>query len=339
MHLDNTLGALLVGGLCAAALYGITCAQTFIFLQNHPEERRSFKLFIAGLWGLDTFDMCLTSHVLYWYLVTNYANFSALAVPVWSILLHVSVTSISDFIVRSMFARRVWRLSKGNYIITGVIVAVSLIDLICGIIITVKAFGVQSFLGLSKIANLLYLNFGAGVTSDLVVAITLAWYLWNSRTGFAKMDSLVNVLMLYTINTGLLTALDACFGLICYAVMPTNFVFIAAYLLLSKLYLNSYLYSLNAREYIRERGSGNGMVSIHLSHLPTSQHTSGTGVSHVAASRTSRRFDMLRPSSALDVERGLSKLEFASESQARQSQGEIDKISILVEKSVMSSHD
>lgn len=41
-------------------------------------------------------------------------------------------------------------------------------------------------------------------------------------------------LIVYTVNTGMLTAIDAAAGMITYAVMPTNLVFLAFYLNLSK---------------------------------------------------------------------------------------------------------
>jgi hypothetical protein len=47
-HFDNTLGALLIGGLLAAVLYGITCTQTFVYLQHQPGQKWRFKLFVSG---------------------------------------------------------------------------------------------------------------------------------------------------------------------------------------------------------------------------------------------------------------------------------------------------
>ncbi|KAG6836349.1 hypothetical protein H0H93_008905 [Arthromyces matolae] len=65
---DNTLGALLVGGLVSMA---------------SSRDPLVFKLLIAFLWVLDTFDAALNCHILYYYLVTNYLNPLAIAKPVW----------------------------------------------------------------------------------------------------------------------------------------------------------------------------------------------------------------------------------------------------------------
>ena len=50
----------------------------------------------------------------------------------------------------------------------------------------------------------------------------------------SRTDSVLVTLIMYTVNTGMLTALDAAAGMVCYAVMPTNLVFIGFYLNLSK---------------------------------------------------------------------------------------------------------
>ncbi|KAL0566129.1 hypothetical protein V5O48_015890 [Marasmius crinis-equi] len=204
---DNTLGAILVGGLAATALWGITCVQTFSYFHNHSaRDKGLFKTLIAFLWVLDTFDTVLNCHILYFYLVSNYNNPLAIALPVWSVLIHVAITSISNFIIRTMFARRAYRLSGGNIPMTLGILAVSTTDLVVGIIITAKAFKIQSYAELDTLSDLLYLNFAAGTTSDLSVALVLCYLLRRSRTGFNRTDSLLNALMTYTINTGLIVA-------------------------------------------------------------------------------------------------------------------------------------
>jgi hypothetical protein len=70
----------------------------------------------------------------------------------------------------------------------------------------------------------MYLNFAAGTSSDLSVALALCYLLRGSRTGFQRFvdashdfqtmiqnillrtDSLIRVLMMYTVNTGLIVA-------------------------------------------------------------------------------------------------------------------------------------
>ncbi|TFK34663.1 hypothetical protein BDQ12DRAFT_689355 [Crucibulum laeve] len=262
---DNTLGSLLVGGLVAMALWGVTCVQTYTYFSRGSRDPPAFKALIGFLLVLDTFDSALNAHILYHYMVSNYLNPLALLLPVWSVIIHVAITSISNFMIRTMFAQRVYKLSNGNILVTLWIMALSATDLVVGIIITAKAFQITSFLELSTLSSLMYTNFAAGTGSDLSVALALCFLLYRSRTGFRKTDTLIGVLMAFTINTGLIVAVDAALGLIMYIVMPNNFIFLGFYLLLSKLYLNSYLATLNAREELREKIDE--PVSIHLSQV------------------------------------------------------------------------
>ncbi|KNZ78595.1 hypothetical protein J132_11165 [Termitomyces sp. J132] len=194
---NNTLGAILVGGLLSMALWGVTCSQTFTFFTRNPRDSSLFKALVLVM--LDTFDSVLNCHILYFYLVSNYLNPLAITRPICKF-------SYSSFVT---------------------IMAVSTLDL-----------------GMS---------------------------LRMHRT-----DDLVNTLMTYTVYTGLIVGIDAALGMIFYTVMPSNFIFLAFYLLLSKLYLNSYLAVLNARDGLRK--DTDEPLSIHLSQI-ASVHRSENHIS------------------------------------------------------------
>ncbi|PFH51600.1 hypothetical protein AMATHDRAFT_46947 [Amanita thiersii Skay4041] len=279
---DNTLGALLVGGLLAMALWGVTCVQAYTYFMSKPPDRPMYKLMVAGLWFLDTFDSALNAHILYYYMVSNYLNPLAIMKPVWSVIVSeaflmspdISRTPSSSLLLQDPCSHHTCSVpllivmitvSKGNIPLTAWLVLVSTLDLAVGIYITVQAFKLSTFLELDSLSKYMYLNFASGTTSDLSVALSLCYYLYYSRTGIPRTDSLIKVLMMYTVNTGLIVAVDAALGTIFYAAMPHNLIFLAFYLLLSKLYLNSYLATLNARGELRERLEES--VSIHLSQL------------------------------------------------------------------------
>ncbi|KAH0826321.1 hypothetical protein J3R83DRAFT_5271 [Lanmaoa asiatica] len=48
INLDNTLGALLIGGLLATSFWGVTCAQTYNYYQRYSNDSLALKL-IASL--------------------------------------------------------------------------------------------------------------------------------------------------------------------------------------------------------------------------------------------------------------------------------------------------
>ncbi|KAL9709578.1 hypothetical protein Ac2012v2_007317 [Leucoagaricus gongylophorus] len=203
---DNTFGALLVGGLCATGLYGVTCLQMYNYLIQEYKDPAYLKWTIAFLWVLDTFDAILNGHFLYFYLVTNHSNPTVMLKVVWSVIIHVVATCFSNFIIRGLYARRVFALSDGNWRIIILIMAMSSLDLAVGFVITVKAFTIQDFLKLQSLSNLFYLSFASGTGSDVLLALSLCFYLWKCRTGFERTNNLIQALMAYTINTSLLVA-------------------------------------------------------------------------------------------------------------------------------------
>ncbi|GJE99482.1 hypothetical protein PsYK624_157460 [Phanerochaete sordida] len=256
LDVNSTFGAVLVGGLVASVLYGITVLQAFSYYQQGAKNDGWLtRVVVAALWLIDTFDMALLSHIIYIYLVTNYGNPSALMQPIlWSMSAHLMTTATTEVIVRSMFSLRVWKLSGGKWVPAFVVGLFTLLDLIFGIIVTVKSEG-QTFFELARIQAWVVTQFAMGLTGDTLIALLLSYYLYHSRTGFSRTDSIVTILMAYVINTGLLTAIALTVNIVLFATEKRNFAFVALYFVISKLYVNAYLAMLNARTGIRQRMS------------------------------------------------------------------------------------
>ncbi|KAF8883938.1 hypothetical protein CPB85DRAFT_1493353 [Mucidula mucida] len=275
---DNSLGALLIGGLLAMALWGITCIQTYNFFNNNTRDRPAFKLMVHSTICsvLDTFHAAICCHILYHYMVSNYLNVMAILSPVWCVFVSLFSDIFLTHPVGALWSWYAFSLVRGNTLMGEKLV------------ITGKAFQITTFLELDELSTLMYLNFAFGTSSDLMVAIALCYWLYVSRTGIPRFDQLAHqTLMLYTVNTGMIVAIDAAMGVIMYAVMPHNLIFLAGfYLLLSKRDIPKlYLASLNAREGLREWS--NQPMSIRFTDLTRSAHRFTTEESQ-ASSRTIR---------------------------------------------------
>ncbi|KAI1798239.1 hypothetical protein LXA43DRAFT_1088364 [Ganoderma leucocontextum] len=269
--LDDTLGAVFLGTIATSCLYGITVVQTYIYYKRNASDPAYLQALVFLLWVLDSLHLALIVHAVYFYAVTNFSNILNLLVPTWSILSQIIVTGVSDLAVRGVFCHRVWKLSEQNFFLM-VAIAISSLTVFSGsIAFAVKGFSIPSFTRLSEISDILYLSLGSGVVADVLIAGSMCVLLAKRRTGFSRTDSMVRVLMMYSINTGALTSLCALLTLLTYASMPDNFVFMAFYFVLPKLFLNSLLATLNARRPLRESNSGGDMVSIPLSNTTNSR--------------------------------------------------------------------
>ncbi|KIP11306.1 hypothetical protein PHLGIDRAFT_141640 [Phlebiopsis gigantea 11061_1 CR5-6] len=231
--LDNTLGAAFIGNLAAAVLYGFTSLQTFMYFDRY-NDGRPFKLLVAFLWVLDTLHLIFISHTLYIYSVTNFSNVLAMENVTWSIMAHVFVTGVSDVTVRGMFTHRVWLVSNKNLLLIPAIMVPSLVTLAGSIVFPIRGLQIGTYAGLTRISAVLYLSFAGGVLADVVIAAALSFSLARRKTGIRGTDSMIRILIAYSVNTGILTSLCALLVLICYATMPSNFVFIAFYFVLPK---------------------------------------------------------------------------------------------------------
>jgi len=116
------------------------------------------------------------------------------------------------------------------------------------IIYVAKAYKIPTFVGLSQIkAESISVNV-LGAATDLLIAGTLCTLLNFSRTGFQRSDAIINRLIIFSVNTGLLTSLCALASLISILVAGNTFVYIAFFFCLGRLYTNSLLATLNARK-------------------------------------------------------------------------------------------
>ncbi|PPR02686.1 hypothetical protein CVT24_002108 [Panaeolus cyanescens] len=170
---------------------------------------------------LDTVHLALVTEGLYYYLITNYANPIVLADPHWTFLVVVAVATIS-----------------------------------AGTAFAIMAFHGKTFAFFSQISYLMYMALGSAVAADILIATSLCYSLSKTRTGYKQTDSVVNVLMMYVINSSLLTTVCALGCLVAYAIWPNTFAFIGIYFCLSKLFLNSLLAMLNGRDALKSRVRG-----------------------------------------------------------------------------------
>ncbi|KAF8647976.1 hypothetical protein AX16_006424 [Volvariella volvacea WC 439] len=118
-------------------------------------------------------------------------------------------------------------------------------------------YGINRFSELHVMDWAVYASFATSTFIDFVIAIVMCFYLQTSRSGFSTTNSMIVAIMRYVVASGLATSLCSMTALITYAAMPNNLVFLGIEFLLTKLYVNSFLAMLNARQSMRDKGSDN----------------------------------------------------------------------------------
>ncbi|KAF9495088.1 hypothetical protein BDN71DRAFT_1507027 [Pleurotus eryngii] len=100
------------------------------------------------------------------------------------------------------------------------------------------------------------LSASSRVVFDLFVTFAMTLALYRSRSGVKRTDHVITLLIMFTVNTNLLTTLFSVSELVTFLVMPQATVYGALGLLSPKLYLNTLLASLNSREYMQKELTG-----------------------------------------------------------------------------------
>lgn len=266
---DNTFGAFLIGVVVSAALYGVTCLQTWYYFSRYFSDPWYTKLLVGAVFVSDTTHQALITHTVYTYLVTDFGNASDLEKLVWSLSVEVLFNGFTGFMVQSFLAKRVYHLSNKNMIITASVMSLVIAEFVIVIIYVAKAVGLTTFAQVPQIRSLSMSINAIAAAGDILIAVLLCTLLQRSRTGFRRSDTMIKKLMLFTINTGLLTSVCAMMSFISIAVWPDTYIYIAFYFCVGRLYCNSLLATLNARKGVRRDSCDEHLsISLHKARRP-----------------------------------------------------------------------
>jgi len=255
LSFDNTLGALFIGFSVSSMLYGVFVLQVYIYCRRYPLDKVGYKAVVVLLFLLGTLHQALIGHSVYYYSITNFMNILALyGKPAWSLTLQLLIGSVVGTTVKFFFTIRVWRFSYGNTWLTMFLLVLTFGELGLAIAYTVKSFALTTLLDLTKLRVLGMVALGLDAVNNISVAIALCYYLQGMRCNYSQGNSVIRTLMLYAVNTGLVSSAMSFSTLLVYYFMPKNLIFVACYFVLSTSYAVSFVAALNTRQAIRGQG-------------------------------------------------------------------------------------
>ncbi|KAJ3786408.1 hypothetical protein GGU10DRAFT_173579 [Lentinula aff. detonsa] len=269
--LDNTMGAILVGILVSAVLYGISLVQTFFYYNHYRNDAWYLKSLVAATVFFDTMHLCFITHTIYFYLVSRYYDNEQLNNMIWSVLAEAIPTGFTGTLVQTFYTIRVWRLSKKNHVLAVVIMSIVLAQTACGTAWVIISLQLSTFQQLLDISGLTVSINALSSAADVIIAASLCFLLTQSRTGFKHSDTLINKLILFSVNTGLATSICAVASLVSLIASPDSLLYAPFYFCIGRLYSNSLLATLNARKQIRNNSNDNEHMMVSLSQASREQ--------------------------------------------------------------------
>ncbi|OCB89727.1 alpha/beta-hydrolase [Sanghuangporus baumii] len=151
-------------------------------------------------------------------------------------------------LVHIFYIMRAFNLSGGNYFLAGALALCSLVQLIVSSIYLHLAHvkPLSSILELERAMNVIVLF------SHTALALSITYFLWKLRVGFKRTDGVINILVAFTVGSGLIAGIMSIVAFVAAETMPQSYVYLLMDFCISKLYYNCVLASLNARSSLRE---------------------------------------------------------------------------------------
>ncbi|KAK7016686.1 hypothetical protein R3P38DRAFT_2541847, partial [Favolaschia claudopus] len=290
--LGNTMGSMLLGVIFSAILYGISLLQCLFYFTRYKRDPIYLKVIVTLTLFLDTFHLSLVVHTLYHYLISNYYQREALRLMIWSVSLEAVPTGLTAGLVQMFYAYRIWRMSHRNYFATGFVLVLVLATNACGTAWVILALQFKTYQDLLQISvcicpsparTALTITINAlSAAADVYITAMMCLMLRQSNPESVETKSMVNKLIAFTINTGLICAVASLISLI---LSPRTLIYASFYFCIGRMYSNALLASLNARTIIRGRITGVGSNPLHHINVKASRNGSASAASTRRLSR------------------------------------------------------
>ncbi|OJA18502.1 hypothetical protein AZE42_07593 [Rhizopogon vesiculosus] len=263
VNLPETYGAILLGGFIATILSGIITAQVFNYIKRYPSDTARTKAIVGLTWILDSIHTALVCTTSWIYMIQWFGDEDKIDnIPI-PLATSVALTAFLTLIVHCFFAHRIHKLTHNDWRISVPIVVFAFLRLVAAIISTVEMIHLQTLSAFRRDVGWVFtVGLSLSCVVDVLVALVLCVTLRSSRSSYSNMDRIINSIILYTLENNSLTSAATIISMICWVTMP-NLVFLGIHFVLSKLYANSLLATLNSRKQLQEERS-RGVLSNEL---------------------------------------------------------------------------
>jgi len=269
---NTAWGVVLIGLVLASILFGITCIQTYIYYTNYGRDSLSLKLLVGLLWVLDGTHTVVITYTLYFGVITHVGE-PQTSIE-WSQAGEIYLTSSVAWIVQIFLIVRIWHMSRGivRYATVTILSLISTFSFVTAFVYASRMLKIEVVAQIAEDISLMNVALSSTAAGDLLLTICISFLLSRSRTGTERTDTLLNALIKYTVRNGLITSACALLVVIVNAALPTTQIYFTFYCLLPKLYANTFLSTLNARNVLRSKSE-----SINSSPIRPEMFLAGSG--------------------------------------------------------------
>ncbi|KAF8177934.1 hypothetical protein K438DRAFT_1978250 [Mycena galopus ATCC 62051] len=246
-------GPLFIGTFLTWALLGSLTIQLYDY---HNTSRRSdrvaIQILVYGVFIVELLQTSLITHSNWVTLIAKWGNTAAIADTPWSSTTTPVINGFVAACVQCFFAWRIWTLSRTTVAraTTALIVAVAAMQLAASAAVTGEYTLLnRDYSRLLSVSRAAETWLAGSLVCDSVIAIAMVIILIQAqhRSRFKSTETILNRLIINTIETGAITAGLALIELILFHVYPSDFYHVTLEYVLGRMYSNVLLASLNGR--------------------------------------------------------------------------------------------
>jgi len=224
------------------------------YYRTSMKDPRWIKYMVAFLLIVDTLNTIFDLYIAYHYSVLEFGNAKGIYNSFWAINTHPAFSVTIASIVQSFFGWRVKKLTGNNWL-AGIIVVLSIAQFLAGIGTTISTAIITNLAQYHKFQSIIIVWLVLAPLDDLIIAVSLTWYLRSHKTGFSSTDDITSRIIRLTIQNGAITVIWTSINLAVF-LCTTNNLYAIFNLPLAKLYSNCLMGSLNARQGWQSSGLG-----------------------------------------------------------------------------------
>ncbi|KAF5352060.1 hypothetical protein D9758_009392 [Tetrapyrgos nigripes] len=256
-NFDLTLGALEIAMNVSAALLGCLTVQTYAYFQSFPKDRLSIRILMFLIWGLEVASHITGSRLVYTLTVTDWGKLLKLLTehPAELTATFYLCSAVTPM-VETFYLFRIYRFA-GPRVIIAVFIALFVVWARYGawlfLSVQVLRLGILDGKFLAKWSWLMILQLSLGAFMDALIAITIVFFL--RRRTFEEVDGpskLVTRVVRWTIQTGAIASAAFLTTLTTFITLKNTFVWLALLAILSKIFSNCFVASLNGRKQLQK---------------------------------------------------------------------------------------
>ncbi|TFK71971.1 hypothetical protein BDN72DRAFT_836897 [Pluteus cervinus] len=262
----------LVGCLLNWFLFGSLTVQVYdYFLRFHANDRIGLKCLVYGLYIAETVGTALVTVTSYEILLGSWGDVVGLLACPASGPPNLVVSNSIAFIVQLFFAWRITCLRQTLFakIGAGLTVASAIFSLIASMLF-LKEYIKNRDANLKVLTETVNLWILSAFVCNFIIAATMVSVLWRARaaTNYQQTKTVLNHLIVHTIETGGLTAIVATVEMGLFIYSPHSYLHLSMFYIIGRVYSNSLVASVNGRHRMRlllDAGADHACVaSLHL---------------------------------------------------------------------------